>query len=300
VLVPDNVGLDILGKAHQLTPELYSRWEAISDPESVDVFIPRFLSDAAETDLSLMTNLKAVQLLTAGHDGWPERLPRGVSLCNGHGAHGKSTAEWVLAVTLAQLRGLPEFLGHQQAREWRFTHTQTLAGAKMLVLGAGDVALNIRRLAEPFGANVTLVGQRARSGVSSMESVLESMGDYDIIVLALPYNEHTHHLVDTSFIGRLRPGALLVNAARGPVIETPALLKALDERRIRAAIDVVDPEPLPEHHPLWSAPGLLVTPHVGASVHGKLVSAYEVALNQILSLKGGGRPDNLVPAEAGS
>jgi phosphoglycerate dehydrogenase-like enzyme len=297
VLVPDEIGLNILRQGDGLHPELYVPSGGIEHPESVHVFIPKFLSDPTAADLSAMTDLKAVQLLTAGHDGWPERLPPGVSLCNGHGAHGRSTAEWVLAVTLAHLRGLPAFLDHQRNKEWRFAHTQTLSGAKILVLGAGDVAMHIRRLAEPFGADVTLVGRRTRPGVTIINTVHDALGSYDVIVLAIPYNADTHGLVDDLFLARLRPGALVVNAARGAIVDTDALLRALDERRIRAAIDVVDPEPLPRDHPLWGAPGLILTPHVGASVHGKLVGAYEVALNQILSLKSGNRPENLVSTD---
>lgn len=295
VLVPDQVGVEILGVEDQLRPELYVPSEPIDDPGSVDAFVPPFLSEpAAAPDLSQMTGLRAVQLLTAGHDGWPALLPPGVSLCSGHGAHGQSTAEWVLAVALAQLRRLPAFMKHQSVGEWRFCHTHSLAGAKMLVLGAGDVAQNVRRLAEPFGATVTLAGQRARNGVITLTQAVEELGNHDIIVLALPLNDHTNRLVDASFIARMRENSLLINAARGPIVDTDALLQALREERIQAAVDVVDPEPLPLEHPLWTAPGLIITPHVGASIHGKLLGAYEVARSQILSLKEGRSPKNLV------
>lgn len=298
VLVPDEVGVEVLAGVDGVDVEHYDDPRDILRPDSVSVFVPRFLSPAREAPLEAMTGLRMVQLLTAGHDGWTDVLPAGVLLSSCHGAHGRSTAEWVLAVMLADLRSLPFFLERQSAHEWRFAHTATLADARVLVIGAGDVGQHVKRLAEPFGADVTLVGRTARDGVRAMSELHVLLGEQDVVVLAVPLTTDTRRLGDAPFLSRLREGALLVNAARGPVVDTDALVSELATGRIRAAIDVVDPEPLPADHPLWSVPGLILTPHVGASITDKLIPAYRTAGDQISQLVRGEVPSNVV-AEGG-
>ena len=162
------------------------------------------------------------------------------------------------------------------------------------MLGAGDLAANLASRLAPFETDVTLVGRSARPGVVAWQDVVALLPTADAVVAMLPENESTHHVVDAGFLARLPDGAVVVNAGRGGAVDTDALLAELTSGRLRAALDVTDPEPLPTGHPLWSAPGLLLTPHVAGSTAGAWQRAWNVALQQIGVFADGGRPPNLV------
>jgi phosphoglycerate dehydrogenase-like enzyme len=164
----------------------------------------------------------------------------------------------------------------------------------VLIVGAGDVAENtVRRLA-PFEVATTLVGRRARAGVHGIDEVLDLLPDHDACVVIVPLTDDTRGLIDAAFLAAMPDGAVLVNAARGPVADTDALTAELTSGRLRAAVDVTEPEPLPADHPLWGAPGLLLTPHVGGSVPAALRRAYGVAAEQVAAFARGEQPPNLV------
>ncbi|MPQ97336.1 phosphoglycerate dehydrogenase [Modestobacter sp. I12A-02628] len=221
--------------------------------------IPAWLADGAP-------HLRVVQLLTAGAEAFAGRLPGGLVLCNARGAHTPSTAEWVLAATLAAQRGIPAFVRQQDAGHWQAAVHRSLVGARVLVVGAGDIARRIGRMMAGFDVELTYVGRTAREGVLSTDDLPRLLPDADVVVLIVPVTEETVGMVDAEFLAAMPDGALLVNAARGAIVDTDALLAELRSGRLRAALDVTDPEPLPAGHPLWSAPGLLLTPHVGGAV----------------------------------
>lgn len=208
-------------------------------------------------------HLELVQLLTAGAEAWIGRLPDGVALSDGRGAHGGATAEWVVSVLLAVYRHLDRFVRAQDRGEWDYHQTEELAGKKILIVGAGDVGQKTRARLEPFEVETAMVGRTARDGVHGWDELPALLPRYDATVLIVPLTDETRGMVDADFLAAMPDGALLVNGARGPVVDTEALLAELTSGRIRAAVDVTDPEPLPPGHPLWSAPGLLLTPHVG-------------------------------------
>ena len=241
-----------------------------------------------------MPKLRLVQTLSAGIDSWEGRLPAGVALSNARGAHGGSTSEWAVAVLLSIFREIPEFAADQAAHRWRQRTTETLDGKRVLILGAGDLGTSLRRRLEPFGASVTMVARTARAGIRGTAEVPDLLGAQDAVVALIPYNHETHHLVDQAFLARMPDGAVLVNAARGPVVDTGALLDELRAGRLRAALDVTDPEPLPPGHPLWDAPGVLITPHVGGATTGVWERAWAVAARQIEAYVAGREPPNLV------
>jgi phosphoglycerate dehydrogenase-like enzyme len=195
---------------------------------------------------------------------------------------------------LAAYRSLPRFVRAQDERRWDYHRTDELAGKRVLVVGAGDVAENLVRRLDGFEVTTTLVGRRARDGVHAIEEVHDLLPHHDACVVIVPLTEATRGLVDAAFLAAMPDGALLVNAARGPVADTGALTAELRSGRLLAAVDVTDPEPLPPDHPLWTAPGLLLTPHVGGSVPGWLPRAYRVAAEQIGAFARGDRPPNLV------
>jgi phosphoglycerate dehydrogenase-like enzyme len=204
------------------------------------------------------------------------------------------TAEWIVAVLLAVYRHLPDFVRAQAEPRWAYHQTEELAGKRVLVVGAGDVAEHtVRRLA-PFEVETTLVGRRARDGVHGIDEVRDLLPRHDACVVIVPLTNDTRGLIDAAFLAAMPDGALLVNAARGPVADTDALTAELTSGRLRAAVDVTDPEPLPAEHPLWRAPGLLLTPHVGGSVPGAMPRAYRIAAEQVAAYSRGERPPNLV------
>ncbi|MEV5832416.1 2-hydroxyacid dehydrogenase [Nocardia sp. NPDC052112] len=245
-------------------------------------------------DLAGLPKLRLVQMLTAGTERWIGRLPGGVMLSNARGAHGGSSAEWVVAALLTIYRDLFEFADARLRRHWQYHQTDTLAGKRILGIGAGDLGIELRRRLEAFDATLTLVGTTARDGVHGVDELPELLGDYDAVVLMVPVTEQTIGMVDAQFLAAMADGAILVNVARGPIVQTEALLAELDSGRLRAALDLTDPEPLPSDHPLWATPGLVLTPHVAGSSRGSLDRAYAVVAAEITRYAAGQPPKNLV------
>lgn len=266
--------------------------------EEAEVLIPGFQAGRRAVELiPLLPKLRLVQLLSAGAESWIGKLPDGIMLANCRGAHGGSTAEWVVAALLSIYRDMREFDHAQAERRWALHLTDTLQGKNVLVIGAGDLGNQLRRRLEPFDTNVTLVGSTAREGVRGVAELPQLLGHYDAVVLMVPVTRETIGMVDANFLSLMPDGAVLVNAARGSIVRTDALLAELNSGRLRAALDVADPEPLPPDHPLWTAPGLLLTPHVAGTCRGNYDRAYAVAAGEIALFAAGEKPRNLVGGE---
>ncbi|MET0456595.1 MAG: 2-hydroxyacid dehydrogenase [Mycobacterium sp.] len=296
VLVPNDIGLDLSG-GHPKIEAVFYEPGAPWRPEHLDatvVVVGFENAPAVGARFAELLNLRLVQTLNAGYEQWLPHVPEGVLLSNGRGAHGGSSAEWVVAALLSIYRQLPYFGEQQQRGAWRPRDTETLIGKRVVILGAGDLAVNLAARLAPFETDVTLVGQRARPGVLALGEIDSLLPDSDAVVAMLPSNAATNRLIDAEFLAKLRDGAIVVNAGRGSAVDTEALLAELTSGRLRAALDVTDPEPLPDGHPLWSAPGLLLTPHVAGSTEGAWDRAWQVAQHQIGVYADGGTPPNLV------
>lgn len=258
-----------------------------SDPADVRFWVPPFLSAGqSSTFLPQLTGLRAVQLLSAGADAWIAHLPAEVQLCDARGVHDPSTSEWVLAAILSSLRRFPAFALAQERREWANvgnTPTDELTGKRVLLVGAGSIGRAIEARLAPFEVSVTRVARTARpaDGVHGVGELPALLPYAQIVVLVVPLTELTRGMVDAAFLAALPDGALLVNAARGPVVDTAALLTEVASGRISAALDVTDPEPLPAGHPLWQLPNVLITPHVGGAVRGLWPRAYRLVGEQL-------------------
>lgn len=213
--------------------------------------------------LGRMPALEVVQLLTAGYEHLLGAVPDGVTLCSGRGIHSASTAELAVALVLASLRDLPGFVRAQDQGAWRQGFRASLADKRVLILGYGSIGEALERRLLPFETEVVRVARTARAGVHALVDLPDLLPYADVVVVTAPLTEETRGLVDAGFLARMRDGALLVNVARGAIVDTDALLAELATGRLHAALDVVDPEPLPSGHPLWSAPNTLITPHVG-------------------------------------
>ena len=213
-----------------------------------------------------MPKLEVVQLLSAGVEDIVDHVPDGVLLCTARGVHGSAVAELVLTLVLATLRRLPHFGEAQRQGRWDPMEADDLRDKRVLIIGAGDLGQQTARRLRGFDATPVLVAHTAREDVHATSELPDLLPGADVVVLTVPLTPETTGLVDAEFLSRMPDGALLVNVARGKVVDTSALLAELTSGRLRAALDVMEPEPLPADHPLWEAPNLIITPHAAGSV----------------------------------
>ncbi|HZW45805.1 MAG TPA: 2-hydroxyacid dehydrogenase [Dermatophilaceae bacterium] len=261
---------DLLGsRPESLRYEVFLPEEGVAPPpeiRDVEFYVPPFgFSARVGSVLEQMPSLRVVQSMSAGVDHLRSFVRPEVTLCRGAGVHDASTAELTLALILASLRALPDFVRAQDRAEWSPRWTTSLADRTVLIVGYGSVGSAIERRLEGFEVEVIRVARTAREGVSAFADLPSLLPRADVVILIVPITDETRGLADAAFLSRMKQGALLVNMARGPVVDTAALVSELEKGRIHAALDVTDPEPLPTHDPLWSAPNLLLSPHVGGA-----------------------------------
>lgn len=249
-----------------------------------------------------LAHLRTVQLLSAGYEHALPFLPDGVALANARGVHASATAEVALTLALAMQRGLWGWVRNHREQHWdKDGFEPGLADKAVLVVGYGDIGVAIARRVQAFEpARLTAVASRAREGdefvdrVHGIGELPQLLPEHDVVILILPLTEDTEHLVDTDFLAAMKDGALLVNVARGKIVDTDALVAACASGRIRAALDVTDPEPLPDGHPLWSTRGVLVSPHVGGLADGFWSRATNMLRGQLERLSAGEPLENIV------
>jgi phosphoglycerate dehydrogenase-like enzyme len=265
--------------------------------DRIEFFVGRYDTPPPPAEaLASLPNLRVVQLLSAGVEPWLPVVPDGVQLCNGRGIHGASTAELAVAGMLAVLRGLPRFEENRRAHRWESVDTEGLAGRRVLVVGAGDIGRRVAEVARVLDAEVTVVARTARDGVAELGALPDLLPASDVVVLAVPLVPETRGLFDAEALAALPDGAVVVNVARGGIVDTDALRHELEAERLLAFLDVVDPEPLPPDHPLWDAPNLLLTPHVGGGTRGWERRAYRLVREQLLRFLAGDELANRVEA----
>src|SRR3954454_486631 len=247
--------------------------------------------------LRRMPRLRVVQTLSAGVDNIRDDVPEGVLLCNGRGIHNASTAELALTLTLASLRGVPGFVDAQHGERWTQGWRPSLADSTVLIVGYGDIGRDVESRLLPFEVEVLKVARTPREGVHALADLPELLPRADVVILVVPGTSETRGLVDASFLGQMKRGALLVNVARGPVVVTDDLVAALHTGQVHAALDVTDPEPPPKGHPLWSAPNLLITPHVGGATPAMWPRAYRLVRAQLERFAAGEQLENVMSGE---
>jgi len=275
----------------------------IASPVEVDFWImPYYRKEVAEL-FAQLRGVKVAQSLMAGVDWVLPWLPRDVILCDGRGIHDISASEWVMAAIMSAMKRIPLYRDLQNKQQWRGFATVTdgflnevgpwrgqytvlgedLSGKTVLIVGYGSIGEAIEARLTPFGVTMLRVARNAREQpkVSPVADLHSLLPEADIVVAIVPLTDATRGLFGSAELARMKHGALLVNAARGPVVDTDALVEALQQHRIRAVVDVTDPEPLPPGHPLWSAPNCMITPHIGGATPEFIHRAFRFAAAQV-------------------
>jgi phosphoglycerate dehydrogenase-like enzyme len=299
--------------------ELIPIAETLDHDVEIDVWIPDPYSNVALKTRPHLTGFKLVLSLMAGTEWIPAAVGPHVTICSATGAHNIATAEWSIAAILAMLNYFPLYQDIQRAGVWkqRFkvpvhyaevtgdkraiyppVMREELTGKTVLLVGYGSIGKEIERMLEPFNVKLIRMARSARTepevhAVSELDALVPQA---QVVILILPSTAESHHLIGTRQIELMQQGALLVNAARGPIVDTDALVAALKSGKIRAAVDVTDPEPLPDGHPLWSCPNILITPHVGGSSPMFAARAVKVAEGELRRYMAGEPLRNVVQA----
>jgi phosphoglycerate dehydrogenase-like enzyme len=275
-------------------------WDFTGDPPQpqIDIVVPPYMGGT-----KILQNLEAVdtslvQSQSIGYDGVADSLPDGRVFANAAGVHETSTAELTLAMILASQREFPRLMRNQQDGVWEGRPTASLADRRVLIVGYGGVGKAIEQRLIPFETSVTRVASRQRTDengvIHGIAELPELLPEHDIVVVGVPLSDATRHLIDDDFLAAMPDGALLVNVARGPVADTEALVRHTSSGRIRAALDVTDPEPLPQDHPLWGTPGVIITPHVGGASSAMRPRMGRLLQRQIDLMLAGEPPVNVV------
>ena len=265
---------------------------------AIDVVVPPYTGDATRLASLAGVRTQLVQSLLIGYDGVAAALPPGHVYANAASVHETSTAELALTLVLAAQRGIADYVRAAAQGTWSPQVRPSLADRSVLLVGYGGVGRAIEERLLPFEVNIVRVAQRARvderGTIHAVASLLELLPHADIVIIAVPLTPDTAQLVDDRFLSAMPDGALLVNIARGKVADTDALVKHASTGRIRLALDVVDPEPLPDGHPLFALTNVLISPHIGGTTTAMQPRAKQLLLEQIARLQRGEEPVNVV------
>ena len=275
-------------------------WEmdAPAPRDRIDLVVLPYMSGTSGFTFLAGVETQLVQGESIGYEGIAAKLPPGVVFANAATVHEASTAELAVGLTLALQRHLDDFARDTAAGRWAPQYAQSLADRRVLLVGYGGVGKAVARRLARFEVDLVPVASHARSedgvavhGIDELPGLLPSA---EIVILTLPGGDATRHIIGESELAALPDGALVVNVGRGPLIDTDALVRHTGSGRLRAALDVTDPEPLPPGHPLWSSPGVLISPHVGgdsSAMHPRIAA---LVRRQIAHLLAGEEPENIV------
>lgn len=293
--------------------QAWTQWEDIQIPIGVKALNPKnFPLDAS--DLSQITfyvapymggrkalewtnsmpNLKILQVPNAGFDDALEFLRPGMILCNARGVHDASTAELAIALAISSRRGFYDFARAQQAGKWAPKRYESLNDSKIGIIGAGSIARTLASYLSPYDVEISFFSRSGSDGAIPISDLDVHLPRLDILFLVLPLNADSKHLINRKRLKLMKDGAVLVNVGRGPIVDTDALVEELNTGRIFAGLDVTDPEPLTEGHPLWSAKNLILSPHVGGNSTAFDSRAKKLIERQLNLISSGEEPENIV------
>ncbi|HET9100797.1 MAG TPA: 2-hydroxyacid dehydrogenase [Acidobacteriaceae bacterium] len=304
--LPASISEDFLLDFPKENVELVRLPDNLNHPVEVEFWIPPMFGWLATPMFPYLRGVKVIQCLLAGVDWILPWLPKNILLCDGQGLHNIPVAEWIVGAILGSLWRFPHYRDCQHEQYWdgqvllKGAHgavpapvdpktsvhsyrilADELHGKKVLIVGYGGIGAELERLLRVFDVEVVRVARTAKPGVSAFGDLASLVPEADVVVLLVPLTDSTRGMMNADMLARMKPGGLLVNAARGPVVDTNALLQQLQAGRIHAVLDVTDPEPLPKGHALWSAPNCFITPHIAGSVAGFSIRGYKFAAEQV-------------------
>ena len=278
-------------------------WDFDGDPEGVDyadidaVVAPYAGGNEWQQGIERVPNLLLLQAQTTGYDGLPE-LAGDAAVASAAGVHAAATAELAVGLMLASLRGIDAAVRDQQHGLWNPHRYPGLADRSVTLVGVGGIGQEIASRLAPFDVRLTRVGSTARNDdggrVHGADELVQLAAGTEVLVVITPLNEATRGLIGERVLAALPDGALVVNVARGAVVDTDALTSEVVSGRLRAALDVVDPEPLPAGHPLWGCTNAIITPHVGGNSEAFTPRIEGFLRRQVQRLAAGQEPLNLV------
>lgn len=275
-------------------------WDLLSSPprDVIDIVVPPYMSTNRDFGLLSSVRTQLVQSQSIGYDGVKQELPPGITFANAKGVHETSTAELAVALILASKRGIPGFVRDAEESTWRPRVFSSLADSSVLLVGYGGVGKAIEERLLPFEVTITRIASKERHDergiIHSIDALNELLPLADIIVVSVPLGDDTKYLINRDFLSRVRSGALVVNMARGLVGDTQSILDEATSQRLRFALDVVDPEPLPNGHPLFALDNVLISPHVGGATSAMFPRMVHLLSEQISRLQNSQTPLNVV------
>ena len=294
VALPDSDMLDRLSPAIPADVDLVV-WRPDDAPldHTIDLLVIPY-TVSYQSIASLGQRVRHIQSQSLGYDGAADSVPAGVTFSNAVGVHEAPTAEMTMTLILAAQRGWPAVGRNQDSQKWERPMWPGLIGQRVLLIGVGGIGREFEKRIAGFDVDLTRVARTARDDIHGIDELPVLLPSADIVVLAIPLNDDTRGLVDGTFLDQLPAGALVVNVSRGPIVDTDALVAHVASGAVRSALDVVDPEPLPAGHPLWSLPGSLISPHLGGAVQSMNARVDPLVVDQIERIARGERPKNIV------
>jgi len=287
--------LNVPSKYKRLSPSTTPIENA--DLSEITFYVPTYMGGQPALELTKkMPNLKILQMPNAGYDDAMEYVRDGMTLCNGKSIHDDSTAELAVGLIIASLRGFPDFVRNQDKSDWVHVKNKSINDRKIGIIGFGSIGTTIAKMLSGFAVEIIPFTQSGRDNTIAITDLDKHLPTLDVVILILPLTKESKHLFDAKRLSLMKDGALIVNVARGPIVETDALVKELNSGRITAALDVTDPEPLPKDHPLWRAKGVLISPHVGGNTTAFESRARRLIESQLNLLAEGKPLNNIIVA----
>ena len=270
-----------------------------SDLSKITIYIPPYMTGVEYLEpTKKMTNLQILQVPNAGYESALPYIREGVTLCNARGVHNASTAELAVGMAIAMKRGFPDFIRAQDKGLWSHERMGSLNDSTVGIIGAGSIGQTLISFLQPYDVDIKSFSRSGMNGALTMDKLDEFLPSFDILFLIIPLNSESKHLINARRLALLKDRAILINVARGKVVDTDALVAELNKGRIRAALDVTEPEPLPADHPLWRSPNVMITPHVGGDSEAFERRGKRFMESQLQRIASGNDPLNIIETTA--
>ena len=277
----------------RLSPENFSLDD--NDLGKIDFYVPQYMGGKETFEYALkMKSLSYFQVPNAGYEDAIEFTPKGAILCNARGVHDAATSELAIGLAIGVRRGFHDFVRAADRGQWTHKRYPSFNGSNIAIVGFGSIGQCLGRALTGFDVSVTGFSRSPKNGSLSMDALDGLLPTFDFVFLTLPLNAQSLHLFNAKRLALMKDGSVIINVARGRIIDTEALVSELNSGRLFAGLDVTDPEPLPVGHDLWSAKNLLLSPHVGGNSDIFESKGKIFVENQLAALALGKEPENIV------